>query len=94
MAWKRFLAGPMPDLTPLPGFDWMGVHWGAPDERVSEQCCYCDEPIPEDDMPLMMMTEGGYVASFCRGCQKKWWGLQSFDDGPGDKNRDPSDANG
>jgi hypothetical protein len=67
----------MAALQPLPGFNWMQVAWGAPDELVAEQCSYCDEPIPDDDVPLIMCRADDWVARFCPACRVTWWGFSA-----------------
>ncbi len=64
-------------LQPRPGFNWMAVSWGAPDEPRSETCCYCDALLPEEgDVPLILFRDGGWCAEFCTHCQRTWWGMQ------------------
>ncbi len=66
----------MSGLRPAPGFDWTAVSWGGPDERVSDACSYCDAPIPDEDMPLILWNADGWCARFCEACQERWWGVQ------------------
>jgi hypothetical protein len=65
-----------PALRPAPGFLWMAVSWGGPDEVVSDRCSYCSELISDDDVPLMLWTKAGWMAQFCDACQRRWWGLE------------------
>ena len=64
-------------LRPLPGFNWMLVKWGGPDELVDENCSYCDQPIGEDEVPLMIWKDG-WAAQFCTHCQEVWFGFRCF----------------
>lgn len=73
------------ELTPTAGFNWAQVAWGAPDEVRRENCSYCDSPLGEDEMPLILWRKGdGWCAEFCTTCQSRWWGFQSFGDDPRD----------
>lgn len=65
----------MNTLEPKAGFLWSQVKWGAPDERVSDECSYCGEVIPEESIPLRLWDKQGYAAQFCEACQREWWGL-------------------
>ena len=67
-------------LQPNPGFNWMAVSWGGPDEPQTETCSYCEALLgePEDEsyeIPLILCSTNGWVAQFCIACQRKWWGL-------------------
>jgi hypothetical protein len=82
----------MATLQPRPGFDWMRVNWGGPDEPRTDRCSYCGDPFPEDDeadfIPLIMWNAAGFCAEFCEHCQAAWFGVQTFpepydDDPPG-----------
>jgi hypothetical protein len=77
----------MSAIRPKPGFNPMLIKWGGPDEPRTETCSYCEAPLPEDDVPLILWNDDGWCAEFCRGCQEKWWGLKSFDFDP-EENRD------
>jgi hypothetical protein len=66
-------------LAPRPGFNWQAVSWGGPTEPVADDCSYCDEPIPEDGMPLILWNKDGWCARFCTICQAKWWGIKKFE---------------
>ena len=66
----------MTSLEPLPGFDWTQVSWGGPDEQVAEACSYCDAPLAEDSVPLMIWNSDGWCAQFCDACMQRWWGMQ------------------
>jgi len=67
----------VPTLRPLPGFDWMLVSWGGP---RAEACSYCEAPLADGGVPLILWNEDGWCARFCDDCQRKWWGLESCDD--------------
>lgn len=74
-------------ISPLPGFDWNLVQWGAPDQTRTEHCSYCGEQLSEteDDnyqVPLILWNEAGRCAEFCIACQVKWWGFQPSEDPP------------
>ncbi len=74
-------------LTPRPGFNWQAVSWGGPDEPAAEDCSYCDAPIPDDSVPLILWNNASWCARFCEACQERWWGmtrLESLDDDDGD----------
>lgn len=61
-------------MKPRPGFDWLRVNWGAPDEPASDRCSYCDEPIPVDAFPLRLWrVADGWAAVFCDDCMAIWW---------------------
>jgi len=51
----------MATLQPRPGFDWLRVNWGGPDEPRSDRCSYCGDLFPEDDeadfIPLIMWND-------------------------------------
>ena len=61
-------------LMPAPGFNWLQVGWGGPDEIRTSKCSYCDQPLAEEIVPLLVMREDGWVAEFCEACQRRWWG--------------------
>ena len=69
-----------PTLEPKAGFDWGKVTWGRPDSPATVLCSYCSAVVPEDDVPLILWTDKGYSARFCKLCRKTWWGFQEFDD--------------
>jgi hypothetical protein len=74
-------------LAPRHGFNWQAVSWGGPDEPVAEECSYCDAPIPDDGVPLILWNEEGWCARFCDACQERWWGMtvpEPFDDDYGE----------
>ena len=60
-------------LMPKPGFNWMAVSWGGPDEVCSDQCSLCDAVIPDDAVPMIMTSESGWTAQFCNACVLAWW---------------------
>jgi hypothetical protein len=66
-------------LSPMPGFNWSQVGWGAPDQVRTLQCSYCDEPLDDEEMPLILWRGDGWCAEFCEACQRKWWGLEAPD---------------
>jgi hypothetical protein len=72
-------------LHTTPDFDWTAVSWGGPDEVVAEECSYCDAPLREDDLALIMFTDNGWCARFCEACQVKYWGFEII------VSRDPED---
>jgi hypothetical protein len=55
----------------------MLISWGGPDERRTEICSYCDEPLPDNDdfVPLILTRGDGWCAEFCEKCQERWWGF-------------------
>lgn len=63
-------------LLPREGFNWMAVSWGAPDEVAARECSYCDAPIGDAEVPLIMWNSIGWCARFCEGCQRRWWGFR------------------
>lgn len=70
-------------FTPKPGFNWMMVAWGGPDEPRTDRCSYCgDVFLTEDEdpefMPLILWREDGWAAEFCDHCQAAWFDLQSL----------------
>jgi hypothetical protein len=68
-------------LSPRPGFNWMNVAWGGPDETRTEKCSYCGDKFPSEDegfVPLILWNSEGWCAEFCDHCQATWFGLQSF----------------
>lgn len=68
-------------LTPALGFNWFQVAWGAPDQVRTLSCSYCDKPIGDDDVPLILWRIDHWCAEFCVECQRRWWGMEIFDDG-------------
>lgn len=62
-------------LSPRNGFDWLLVQWGAPDQRRSQTCCYCEAPMGNDEIPLTLWNDMGWAAEFCEACQRKYWGI-------------------
>jgi hypothetical protein len=71
-------------LQPHPGFDWLKVNWGAPDQQRTDRCSYCGDPFPDDDesdfIPLILWNKGGWAAEFCEHCQAQWFGIETFPD--------------
>lgn len=65
-------------LQPRPGFNWMAVSWGGPDELRTDKCSYCETLFPKDDafVPLIVWRDDGWCAEFCDACQRDWWGLR------------------
>lgn len=63
-------------LKPKPGFDWDHISWGAPNSVRSALCSYCSAGIGEDDVPLILSSDKGYVAQFCNDCMARWWGMR------------------
>lgn len=70
----------MTTLSPRPGFNWMLVTWGAPDQVRTEVCSYCGDKLPDDDdfVPLILWNPEGWAAEFCDHCQATWFGIQTF----------------
>jgi hypothetical protein len=62
---------------PRPGFNWMAVSWGGPDEPIAEACSYCDALLDDEDVPLILWNNQGWSARFCDDCQRRWWGMSS-----------------
>lgn len=76
-------------LSPLPGFNWLQVVWGAPNERRRESCSYCDTPLGPNDVPLILWRNpDGWCAEFCPACQTRWWGFMPMSDDPPDDRYD------
>ena len=65
----------MSELKPSAEFDWGKVTWTAPYVPVSDDCSYCNQPIPEDSVPLRMWTEESWTVQFCDTCMAKYWGM-------------------
>jgi hypothetical protein len=61
--------------VPAPGFNWLAVSWGGPDQPPTEHCSYCDAPLLDDEVPLILW-QGGWCARFCCQCCKTWWGME------------------
>ena len=72
----------MTTLAPKPRFDWGRVAWGKPDSVRSAVCSYCFAAIGERDVPLILWTDDGHAAQFCRACQKTLWGMESYEEEP------------
>jgi hypothetical protein len=75
----------MTGLAPKPGFEWMAVNWGGPDEPRTKHCSYCGDPLPDDEedagfIPLILWNAAGWCAEFCDKCQWEWWGVERHDD--------------
>jgi hypothetical protein len=66
-------------LKPSAGFDWSHVTWGRPDSPRSVLCSYCSASLGDESVPLVMWKDDGHAAQFCDACQRKWFGLESFD---------------
>ncbi len=67
-------------LHTSPDFNWLRVSWGGPDQPQAEHCSYCDSPIGEDDVPLILWNKDGWAARFCDACQTRYWGLRHIPD--------------
>ena len=63
-------------MVPASEFDWTLVSWGGPDEPPAEDCSYCDAPIPDESVPLMIFNPEGWCARFCDKCQRLWWRVE------------------
>lgn len=75
-------------LQPTPEFNWAQVSWGGPKQRRTEVCSYCDQPLGEEDIPLMLWNEAGWCAEFCEVCQEKYWGAIMCDGADDDDDPD------
>jgi hypothetical protein len=51
-----------------PDFDWNKLTWGRPDSQPTALCSACSAALNEDDVHLIVWTEGGYSARFCPPC--------------------------
>jgi hypothetical protein len=40
----------MTAIRPKPGFNWMMVAWGGPDEPRTASCSYCGDPFPTEEL--------------------------------------------
>jgi hypothetical protein len=60
-------------LRPLPGFNWLQVSWGAPEDVKARHCSYCEKLLEDEEMPLLLWNRDGWAACFCESCQV-WWG--------------------
>jgi hypothetical protein len=68
----------MATIAPRPGFAWWCVKWSR---RVSYNCSYCGDAIPEGSVPLRLFDQKSDLgAVFCDHCQIAWWGMRSYDD--------------
>ena len=65
-----------PKLFPKAGFVWMKIQWDAPDEIRTSFCSYCDRPLDEDSVPLIIWREDGWCAEFCDDCERDWFGFR------------------
>jgi hypothetical protein len=65
-------------LQPRAGFEWSLISWGAPDQTQTLICSYCEAPLDDDSVPLMLFNQDGWAAEFCAACQAKWWGITVF----------------
>ena len=75
----------MTALRPLPGFNWLNVAWGGPDEPRTLVCSYCGDTLPTEDedpafVPLILCNADGWVAEFCDHCMGRWFGMRGFSD--------------
>lgn len=75
----------MTSIAPLPGFDWSRLKWGAPDAPQSDNCSYCAAEIPDGSVPLILWRADGSAIQFCAACQKRWWGMESYEQGEPDE---------
>ncbi len=69
----------MTALRPAREFDWMRVSWGGPDEPRTETCSYCDAPLDDESVPLIMWNQDGWTAEFCDACQIRYWGAEPIE---------------
>lgn len=65
----------MTTIQPKAGFDWSLVYWSA---RVRGTCSYCRKALGPDEVPLRLFRKNGSAASFCKDCQRCWWGIESY----------------
>ena len=42
-------------------------------------CSYCSAVLKEASVPLILSNKEGWTARFCDQCQRRWWGLESFE---------------
>lgn len=62
-------------LKPTAEFDPNLVSWGGPNQARTETCSYCEQPLGEDEIPLMLWNKDGWCAEFCEKCQERYWGM-------------------
>ena len=53
---------------------------GAAGQRADRAVLLLLRLVPDDDVPLILWTDKGYAARFCKQCRKTWWGFQEFDE--------------
>ena len=51
--------------------DSLSVNWEGPDQTPGDRCSFCDAPIGEDDVPVVMWSSEGWTARFCDACVAK-----------------------
>ena len=51
-------------ISPLPGFNWMAVSWGGPNQVRTDKCSYCDTPLDDDEVPLILLRDAAGSPSF------------------------------
>lgn len=73
-------------VRPSPDFNWIAVSWGGPDEVVAGECSYCDAPLSDEEMPLIMWNEIGWCARFCEACQRRYFGMETLPDDAAEEN--------
>ena len=52
------------------------INWSDNDTDI---CCYCDNPIPEECVPLIIFSET-LMAKFCDKCSETLFGIESFEE--------------
>ena len=65
-----------------PGFDWLKVRWGGPNDRRTEVCSYCGATLGEDEVPLILWDRRDNCAEFCERCSARYFEAESFLDPP------------
>jgi hypothetical protein len=55
----------------LKSLDSLSVNWEGPDEPPGDRCSFCEAPLKEDDVPLVMWSSEGWTARFCDRCAEK-----------------------
>ncbi len=57
--------------------DPLRINWQHRDEDI---CAYCDAPIPEDAVPLIVFQKrGALAAKFCDRCAEECFGMRTFE---------------
>jgi hypothetical protein len=77
-------------LRPKAEFDPLLVCWGGPGQPRTDCCSYCSGGFRDNEVPLILGTEDGWVAEFCEGCQRRYWGFEVFPPSQEDEDDDPT----